>query len=610
MNSAPTIQELIKKLRLPAQSQTTLNFCQSNRASRVAEWASQLQTTRINNTSVLLYQALPEICRLDTPPSNRLDILERLRPYVQQCIQGLSQTFLGQPVILPESAKKAAVIAQALQKHLSNGYCLVIRDLLLKNHGGKLKDDSLTQLGLAIHRAISGIGLQFLRNSQIYTQISSQLWLELNTLFYLAEQLSLSQRTFADPLLTGLRGNTIEQAYLRTLLLQTATPNQLRQNDVQHLYEALENWCRLVDFAHPANTDNNLYSIDLESDQPPSYRSQTQDSSQAHASQPAAQHLLQQPLKPGLRVLNLTPLLDALRNYASGAPGDLIQVPGHVNAQLLQHVRQHWGEEYHRNHPRKASKDLLEVVVGLTNVHYHLADQKPFNHFLQDTCQLEGQSGNRFEAHTTPGEFDPWAESFNDAGGKSKTKATNGSESGSEAQPSKFRVYQVQISNASDSGYGLEWRHHIPSQAAAGELIALRQPNRRQWKIGVIRWVKQHRGMSKLGVQLIAQQANAIAVQQLQTTGADNVLMRGLITSQAGRSFKHAALITASHPFRTQNKVRMNQLGATSVVQLQQILHSSSSISVFGYRPLETDSKTQQAPTEGAPVPGVFPEDW
>ncbi len=580
---------LLKQLRLPQPDLSQLSFCLSNRASRVATWASQLPATRINHTSVLLYQALPEVCRLNTTAANRLEMLEHLRPYVQQCIQGLSQAFLGKPLILPDHAQKAAVIAQALQKHMSNGYCLVIKELVDKQP--QLKDDQRQRVSLALHRAITGMGLQFLRNSQIYTPVSNQLWLELNSLYFLAEQLGLLKDTHHDTLLQGTRRNSIEQAYGRILLLACANPNQLRQHEVNHLYEALEDWSRLLrlvpcsDNNNSSNNSSHLYAIQLGADQPPGYKSQVAPDVP----------------RSSLRELNLTLLLNALQSsHKQGAgEGDPVSIPNSISDYLLSHTLKVWSEELRRHLPRKRSQDVVEVAVGLTSIHYHLAGQLMFEHFLQDSCQLSSQGG-QFNSHGVSSQYDSW-DSVSDAPPLMGVSIDEDDAETLEASDNhgKYPLFQVQVADISPAGYGLNWREQIPPQAVAGELIALRSARQRHWNVGVIRWVRQHRGASQLGVQLIAQNAHAIAIQQLQQTSGDHIQMRGLISHKAGSQLNNNALITASFPFRANNKVRFNREGVATTAQLSKLLQSTSSINVFSYRQLDSgslgDDKSSQA---------------
>ncbi|MAZ88799.1 MAG: hypothetical protein CL693_14260 [Cellvibrionaceae bacterium] len=608
MNTDSPLLEQINKLRLPPQEQTSLSFCDSNRASRVAAWAAQLPATQISHTSVLLYQALPEVARLDSAPGNRLEILEHLRPYVQQCIQGLAQSFLNQPLIMPPEAMKTAVIAQALQKHMSNGYSQTIADLLHKRPNGDLKPEEQQMMVHALHRAITGMGLQYYRNAQIYTQVSSQLWLELNTLYLIAEQLQLLQKSWTDPLLNKQTACTIEQCFQRVLLLACCRPNQLRQQEVSSVYDALESWSQFTSLTSCSESQRNLFTLNLDSSFPPSYKSQWKEKT----------------LPPQLRELNFSPLLDSLDKQIEqgGADQNIIDIPASINQRLLSHLTISWGSEHQREQPRRISNGILEVAVGLTNVHFHLAQQLPFEQFMRQFGNQKRGLSSHFTADEMPGSEDPWADAFDAEKGHAPLTSFGASTLGQQtnkgptAKNEKYPTHQVQMCDASPGGYCLDWRQKIPSQAKAGELIALREPRRHQWSLGVIRWVKQHKGTSQLGIQLIAQQARAVAAQQLQKTGADNVFMRAFLSDKAGGDLDRQALLTAAVPFQVQNKVNLNDAGNTSLAQLTHLEYSTSSLCLFRYRHLE-DTKSATTPPVDAlnsPPPELpkdeFSSDW
>jgi hypothetical protein len=593
MNQDTALLTLVNRLRLPPQDQAKLAFCDSARAAKVADWAHQLPATRISHTSVLLYQALPEISRLDTSASNRLQMLEHLRPYVQQCIQGLAKNFLNKPLILPQAARKTAVIAQALQKHMSNGYCLVAKTLVQQHTDGKFKADQLEILSLAIHRAITGMGLQLLRNAQIYTPVSNQLWQEVHALYGLAEHLQLLKKSCVDPLLKLNRACTIEQAYFRILLLACSRPNQLRQNEVGILYDTLEDWARMVHFTDVNGNERNLFVVDLDSASAPIYKN-TADPDR------------------NLREMDVQPLLESIhKQQEHGDQSQIIAIPLAIADHLINHLTTSWGELHQRQHPRRAAQAQLEVAVGLTSIHYHLAGQVEFQEFLK----LGGRrgSGSQFESSQLSSEYDPWSEAT-DAG--MNTKAGIGKELDYEGVPApttkqhpSLPIYPVHTIDASSGGYCLDWRDEVPPQAKAGELVGLREPGRRYWNIGVIRWLKQSKGASQLGIQVLAPQARAVAAKQLQKVGNDNVYMRALLIPPSSTDANQlAGIVTAAHPFRANNKVKLNEYGSVSNAFLTELRYATGCMSLFSFRRLESPQSIAES-NEPSPDQG-FDSQW
>lgn len=209
MTAETPSNELLSRFKVPPQDLDSLSFCAS-RPAKVRDWVQSLPMTRLNYVSSLLYKAIPEIGRLKTPPQARLEMLEALRPAVQQSILGLAPQFLNQPLILPVAARKAATVAQALQKHMSNAYLVVVRDLgtAPKSQGEALAE----QRALALQRAMAGLGLLLLRSYQLYTPVPSRLWLEIHTLYQLAEQWQVARQPVTEKLPQHRHLNTVESS--------------------------------------------------------------------------------------------------------------------------------------------------------------------------------------------------------------------------------------------------------------------------------------------------------------------------------------------------------------------------------------------------------------
>ena len=72
-----------------------------------------------------LYTAITELNHVRLTPGRRLELLERLRPAIEFVASGLRRHYLGQPVPLPEQAKKVAQLAHELFSQLATGYALV-----------------------------------------------------------------------------------------------------------------------------------------------------------------------------------------------------------------------------------------------------------------------------------------------------------------------------------------------------------------------------------------------------------------------------------------------------------------------------------------------------
>ena len=368
MSTHNHILSLLLRIELPPQTQDKLAFCDSTRAIDVARWAAKLPATQVNRTSALLYNALPEISRLQTTPNTRLKMLEHLRPYVQSSTQGLSQTFLNQSLRLNEEAMRAAIIAQALQKHMSSGYVRVIQDLLNAKAVADLSKSKHLELIQALHRALTGMSMQLLLSSQLYTQVSAQLWLNIHTLFQLAQLLEIENQSCADAS-SNQPKFTLKQLYLRCLLLASSQPNQLRQQTILALFEALPSWSRLVNL-EPYNDDTtNLLFINQARGEGPFYK--TRFNQQAH-----------QKSTDTLFSLNVEPLLKVLQKQQQASSHARISISKQLQ-KITDHLIDCWSQRQQRRQQRNKTSEKLEVTVGLRNIHFNVCDGMEFTAFTQ-----------------------------------------------------------------------------------------------------------------------------------------------------------------------------------------------------------------------------------
>jgi hypothetical protein len=600
MTPTPVIQTLLSRLQTPQQDLVHLSFCSGSKDSHVKSWVESLPLTQINHASTQFYRALPEVARLQTRPDVRLAMLDSLRLPVQQSIQGLSQSFLNQPLILPEAARKTATIAQALQKHMSNGYLVVIRELCTE-HGAPTAENSALK-ALVIHRAITGLGLLLLRSYQLYSPVSAQLWAELHTLYLLAENMHLLDTPVNDPLPYHHNVNTIAQAYMRVLLLACARPNQLRQDEVSATYYALENLSTLGQLL-PYNTErkDNLFAVLLNSSEPPIYKSRLPGS---------AQNVLE---------LNTSQLASKLaehtRQSASGVDSDSFHTSLGLSSALLDHLIQAWNILAQRSFERRPAVGLLDITVGLSNIHYHSADGISFNVFLhqnnptshdKDDGKIFQKRGTQLKPSTsTPIEDDPWGDVFDTggnalAGGHLPTINIELSirQQQQQSYQGKHPIYKILLVDTSPGGYCLEWQEKIPSQVKAGELIGLREEGRQKWSVGVVRWVQQTQGATQLGIQVIAPHATPMGIAIVHKTGGFSEYLRALQLPALKAVNQPATLLTNAVSFREYNKVRLYSSGDhaheshESTVQLTQRLFSTGAFSQFTFRELASNKPT------------------
>lgn len=564
--------ELFSQIPLPSQDLGKLGFCNSNNPAQVKLWAEALPATQIQQSSSILYKALPELSRLKTDPGKRLQMLESLRPYVQSCIQGLSKDFLNKPLILPEEAVKSATVAQALQKHMTSAYELAARDICLNEKKATAKMQE--QLTLALHRATTGLGLQLLRSYQLYIPVQRKLWTQLHQLFQIAEYWKCTNTPVQDPSQLYSASSSIQQAYIRVLLLACTRPNQLRQTEVGAIYSALELWSVNANLIAGTKNRENLFVVNLSTDLPPMYKTRFRGSE-----------------NNDIRELDTRKLISTLKHKVGDGSDHSKKLSVEINNSILNHLNNAWCINRQRHFERHLAKGKLEVIVGLSNLHFYLCDETPFKTFLiggkgsGKRASIRSSIDDIFDAKPTSAEVDPWADSFDAGGNRMKYPEKNSNKKVSHDTPPP---QTVSVLDSSPGGYCLSWTENIPVQVRAGEVIGLRQKGGRSWSIGIIRWLSQLKGSSHLGIQILSPHAEAIGISAITKTGERSDFLRALLLPEIKTTNQPASLLTASVPFQEQMKVTINQVGQERKAQLLHHLSATGAIAQFSFRELET----------------------
>lgn len=608
MTQNTQLQPLLNKLVVPPQDLALLSFCNGNKESQVKSWLQTLPLTQAHYISGLFYSALPEIGRLKTSPDNRLAILELVREPVNQCLQGLAQRYLNQPLILPEAALKTATIAQAIQKHLLNAYLVVVRDLC-----SNPKEEETQLQTIAIQRALTALGQLLLRSYQLYIPVSGQLWEEIHALYQIAQELDLTQQPVDDPLNQHRNTRCIYWSYLHILLLASARPNQLRQDEVAATYNALDYLAQFADLdTYNSAGQDNLFVIATDSNRPPFYKSHTNTTSMTATI-------------GDLLELRTSRLVTKMQEYQSlgtdVAKDNNWRNELSMSAALTQHLIQSWSHLAMRSFDRQDVNSVdIEITIGLTNIHFHLANHQPFNVFLnQLSTGAPAEKDSIFQKHgvqlksptTTQEDNDPWDGTFDIKGTVFDGAAKSTSSIEKDLREREIQNYQMQhpiysvpMVDRSPGGCGLEWRDEIPVQMKAGELIGLREYGSTRWSIGVVRWAHQLKGATQLGIQVLAPQAQPIALAAIQKTGGFAEYLRALQIPELRAINQPPSVITNAVSFHEYNKARLYSQPPEGVayagdktIQLTRRLFATGAFSQFSFRdigtakPKNTDTK-------------------
>jgi len=549
--------------KLPPQDLAALDFCAGNRPTDVHAWLDNLPLAQARIVSTHLYRALPAVARLKTTAANRLALLDCLWQPAHQCLTGLERDYLNQPLILPENARKTATLAQALQKHLSNGYLVTARQLIgeialatEKNAG----DEQRGQLTLALYRALASQAEFIVRSYQLYIPVAPSHWRELHLLYQLAEHEKLSHRPLSAEEVDGSPDNTIARLYGRVLLLATVQPNQLRQTEIRTLWSAFAPLAAYLALIRVENArPTHLFHVDLTGDRAPGY---------------IPTH------KTGTinwRQLDLDKINALVSDALAMRSGKKSQHDDNplftdrplLSESLLQHLLSSWGTQAQRQSDRQTGDGTLQVTIGLTNLHYHLSNRTPFEVFLKQADKVDEQKekqktfkhrGVQLKDTLSVVANDPWEQAID----VKSLDLPDTSSIDDSIQQHVQRTYTgqhplctVPILDSSAGGYRLEWQGEIPGVVKAGELLGLRNDESKPWSVGVIRWVRQTPGATQIGVKILASRAIAAGVANIHKSGGFTEYHRALQLPALREQHQPTTLITNTISFNESAKIRI-----------------------------------------------------
>lgn len=559
-------------LNIPEQTQTTLTFCDPT-TRQVRAWVDSLPMANIGETSRQLYHAIIEFNQLKCTDAVRLELLDMIRPPIHFVCQQLNNRYLYQGVVLDDQQRKVANLAQALQTHLAIGYKIVVQKQMDQS-GTTSKQKA--PLAKAIQRAMTELMPAILRSFQLYIQTPTGIWQEIHQLYQIASAFNLQNEIVNDPLESTQL--SIQQAYLKTVLLGACQPNQLLQRELSDVYAALSKWVAFLTIDEVAD-DKSVLVINPEVDSAPQYR-----------------YLIKKSNLSDYLGVNVLPLVRVLHSdhktlSAANRTSKTLVVDEKFNLGLLEHLIQSWGGMKQRSFSRTPASGDVSMAVGLTATHYHIAEGVGFYSLLYGSGHSNnpfmGAVSSRFSASDTESlkaQQDIWSASF-DAEGAAAAAAGDDPIEFSADKDENHPRYAGQLVNLSPRGYCIQWTDSPASNLKTGEIVGIKEDQLRHWNLGVVRWIRQGKEIgTQMGIELLAPNSRPCGIRLLNKTGSHGDFLRALFIPEIKAIGQDASVITPKLPFNIGNKVSININGEDEKYQLTKRIMSTGIISQFQIR--------------------------
>jgi hypothetical protein len=455
------------------------------RAAR--DWVAALPLADRAQAGAMLVGAVEALNGLRIDASQRLAVLETLRPPLLDLLDYIEQQILGSSFPLPHGKVRLGQRARASHAGLALGYRMVAVDLCAPSGSVPfLRSRVVAQsLARAVHHQAGALAAHYL----LYLKPAPGLWQALHDLYRMSDELGLADKGVPDPHRGGEQ--SAAQAYREALLLAICNPYRFPQREQVELRRAtgvLAGQCRIG-----RKPLEGAFLIPEGQDRGPGYL----PSERAAADESGW-------------CFDIAPLRAVFeRQLGQGAPEVVVRAglrrEGRISADVARRCMASWGTVAERSHQRLPAGHQLDTIIGLSAMHYFLAGERDFETFMR---QAHGVG-----ATLAAGEAAAWA--------------------GPGSEQSRPSVYRARVLDQSLGGYQLAWDKSHAVRARVGELVGLAVPledaEDRDWMLGIIRWLRYDPdGGVDAGVELLARRARAVGLRPPQEGGEPRAALRGI----------------------------------------------------------------------------------
>lgn len=545
----------------------------------VEKWLQTLPRANIGETTRRLFQALTELSHVQSKGKDRFEILEKIRPHVHFVTSGLCQHYLNKPIVLPAKAEKIVLLADTLNSLLATGYCQAFVSMEQEARLLKPKES----MACSLHRALSEQSCILLRTYQLYRSPPANFWLNLHRIFQVALATKLTRHRVTDK---DLGSSTVQQAYIRPLLLAASRTHQLPQRYIESLFHALRYWSGSVELRQKQLEDCVLL-LNPEDDSPAVYRELAQ------APSPGWLGLDTEALQGGAGALeNLIP---------PGKLNDGIPLSSNTLAQLSTA----WSSATARAAERVPCNEAALITVGMNPTHFYIGNQLGFEHF-----EIESEDA---ELRTDPfaSDDDVWTQNPGRDGrdydrDDSQWRSTSSSMTVENIEyelPNRkrkisadtpYQYLRARILDRSATGFRVQWPESAESRIRTGEIIGVKTNDYDSWRIAVVRWLRSD-DSHQMGLESFATAATPYSARLVHAGLAVDEYQRAMLLPESPEAQSPRVLLTSVANFSPDQTVELVRPGHVMRIKLLDLLDQSNSYKLFTYKAVQRGGQQEKA---------------
>jgi len=590
----------MKLLRLKTPPQDPSGTFANSTVEEVASWLDDLPRGNADAFGDALREALQRLNRSKLARANRIEVMERIRPVVNDACAMLVAHYKSSPLPLAEDDQADCDLVRQLYAELAAGFKIGVNEQAdIWERGAR--HAPVLPLQLSIQRAILCLGRTLVESYRVYAPEPPLLWSDLHTLYRnaeLARLLALPLEGSRDADETAL---SIKQAYLRVAVLAMANPYHLMQGEAEELYRRIGRWLNFVQIKLP-NGDDDLggcFAVDLASDFPARFL-------------PRGAKL--PPLREPriLELDKLTGTVDAQiahSNEVLAGTGAANSLSGRMQRDMYQRFRAALGGRNERSSERRSVVSRLILVEGLSACHFYLNGRRPFApeqaeaQWSEKIAAVSKGDGLRLMDESDRGrplgpargrnsQFQGYDREADDIWRKANLVAP--AEQEKAQRKTRHRAAIWHRKNESDGGLALFCPQDCPMQVRVGEVVVYADEdsvNPAQWRIGAIRWLRTRaNGGLELGIKHLAANGYALGTRAVTGAGSGSEYLRAILAPRVNPLLQPATLITPAGVYDVGTVLQLNMTDLVLYAELTALIETSRLFAHFRFKIVEAPS--------------------
>lgn len=553
----------------------------------VKKWVEEIPLGSTGESSKQLYHALKRVNSQSNNLDQHLNFLETITPTLTLLYPRLSKYFTD--IALPLSAKTRNVIhiTTSLLTEILHGYQSILKSLITKKPFGWKKAFSLI-----LHRT-------FIYSSQIlcthrlsYQDSPKGIWREIYWCYQQADKYNLLTKSF--PHSTTQDKTTLDYEFKKLLLLSLLSANDLGQKNMQEVHNLMPLWIKNTEVLNKESKDKETcFTLNLLSDISPYLLGTKNDKTNQ---------------KVDRYYFSTTKLKTLLHKYLQNIEDQgSIRISKNILSQTtIVSLSSSWTRSHLRKDVRKEGTGFVDIITGLTAIHYVLnqQDQPAYDEVSTDIQEetINFESTLRMEPLSLASKNDTLnlnhflSNSDQDQDVWDKIYENTINETAAETDWTESGIYKVYnftksiLLDYGNDGYRLSVNSKKVDSLKHNELVALREHALAPWALAQVKWLHfSDIGDVQFGLRILTHHVLPIHV----CYKANNTLSKPL-PCLLGLDKKKLLLFVPTLPTNLDGKkLELEHQNQRSHLHLKNKVLSTPAFDI--YEILETQTKTSNA---------------